>query len=925
MTNNTHSRGRSFYILTSLMVFFIAISLAPAEAYHFWYKDSDGGNLKTEPYRWAGVIPKIEVSVNTADEAKRTAAFNEIKEKIEVWNSIDGAQKTLGDITLVASADAFTADNYKTTWGRIDDNKVEVVLDYDFSIFEKIGLTSADKASVNGYGPSFRKIDSAKPVIYDGYVLLNRTRDDFDWQSTVVHEFGHLLGLAHSSVGQFNSNFSNFRAFGYNAPTDALDVVAIGSVPTMHPFSTGTGTGRRTPKTDDQAGIRELYPAAAPGSYGGISGRVLRQVGSTEKAVKGANVRVVKIGDAAVQATRYSSYDNNADGRFYIGGLPAGEYKLLVEVLGYNDFGPFKRMAVVSDYEYDFPQEYYSGATESFTEALPDTHDPVAVSAGTTVTNKDIKVGKVDFAFVVDDTGSMGEEIAGVRITLQNLISEFATKYEAMELPFPTIAIVTFKDDVTIRKVSNDKDVLLTVVNALSASGGGDCPEAANAALLAAGPMLSEGSTAILFTDADSRPNGPTMAQVLSFFNAKKITLSTLLSGVCTEEEDVGGGALRTSSTAAVNRDEWDEPPMLGIQSAFRTFSTMSDVTTGVFAFRDKRKERFDADWYEKTATDICRSVFEGTVALVEPTTLYKGTTMDVTITGAKTNFTDTSDVEFSDEITVNKITALASTKIVANVTVPAADVASGDVTVTTGKEIATGGFFRVVDKPTDPAIISLFPTTGEQGSTVQVTITGSNTTFTDGSIVDFGKGIVPSKVKKLSDTMLSAELAIAADAGVTPRKPIVDGVTSPAGGASFRVTAPVPDLPEITSITPVKWAAGSNGKLTITGRNTNFAEGTTVVTFDPLGGITVNKLTVKSATEIEAEISVASTAPTGYYTVTATTDGERAVKRDALEVDTGGPVPPTPGGSGGGCNLGMNAPFTLLLALPLLLLFNKR
>ena len=907
-------KDRSFAVSTMILALFLVMACVPAEAYHFWYKDSDGANLKTEPYKWTRAIPKIEVSVNHADEAVRTAVFNDVKEKIEVWNAVDGAQKTLGEISLVASADAFTAANFKTTWGRTDDNKVEVVFDYDFSVFEGLGFASADKNSVNGYGPSYRKVDGGKPVIYDGYILMNRTRDNFDWQSTVVHEFGHLLGLAHSSVGQFNSNFSNFKSFGYNAPTDALDVIPIGSVPTMHPFSNGTGEGRRTPKTDDKAGIMELYPAAAGAAaladYGGISGRILRLVGSTETAVKGANVRAVKVDDTTVQATRYSSYDNNADGRFYIGGLPAGQYKLLVEVLGYNDFGPYKRMAVVSDWEYNFPQEYYSGAAESFTEALPDAHDPVTASGGTTVINKDIKVGKVDFAFVVDDTGSMGEEIGGVKTTLRNLINEYATKYAEKKIPFPTIAIVTFKDNVTIRKVSNDKDELLVTVDALSATGGADCPEASNAALLAAGPMLSEGSTAILFTDADSRPNGPTMAQVLAFFNSKKITLSTLLSGVCTEEAAVGGALV--ASAGGGNRDESDDPAELGFQSAFRTFSTMSDVTTGVFAFRNKYTAGFDREWYDKAATDISRSVFDATVALVEPSTLYKGTTMDVTITGAKTNFTGTSLVDFSGGITVNSFNAISSTKIEANVTVPDDAPVSGDVTVTTGAEQATGGFFKVAGVPEVPAIISVSPNTGEQGTTVNVTITGAKTEFKDDSTVDIGGGIAVSKVKAASDTLLTAELTIAPDAGVTSRAITVsDDVTSLPGGASFRVTAPVPDLPEINTISPAKWAPGSSGKLTITGRNTHFTDGTTVVTFDPprvteaarLSGarpfadgdpIVVTKTTVINATEMEVEISVAATAPNGYYTVIATTGDERATKRDALEVSGESPFTPS-------------------------------
>jgi len=924
--------------LAALFLFPAALCITPAEAYHFWYKDSDGGNLKTNPYKWAAAVPKIEVSVNHADAAVRQAVFNEVKEKIEAWNNIDGARKTLGEISLVEYGKRFTAANFKNTWGKAGDGKVEVVFDYDFSVFEKVGFAAADKSSINGYGPSYRKVDGGSPVIYDGYILMNRTRDDFDWQSTVVHEFGHLLGLAHSSVGQFNSTFSQFKSWGYNAPTDALDVINIGSVPTMHPFSSGTGTGRRTPKTDDKAGIRELYPdlaAAALGDYGGISGRVLRRVGSEEKPVKGANVRAVKIDDNAVQATRYSSYDTNPAGRFYIGGLPAGNYKLIVEVLGYNDFQPFGRMAMVSDWEYDFPQEYWSGASESFTESLPDTHEAVVVSPGTTAINKDIKVGKVDFAFVVDDTGSMSDEIAGVRAALRNMLDVYAAKYEAMKLPFPFIAIITFKDDVTIRKISNDKAELLAVVNALVASGGGDCPEASNAALLTAGPMLSEGSTAILFTDADSRPNGPTMDQVLSFFNSKKITLSTLLSGVCTEEDDSGSGA--TYISASVNRDEDFEPPVLGYQSAFRTFSTMTDVTSGVFAFRDKNKEGFDKEWYDKAATDICLSVFEPTVALVEPATLYRGTTVDVTVTGSNTNFSDTSEILFGGGVTVNGFKALSSTKIEASVNVPDTKETSGDVTVTTGKEEAVGGFFRLADKPEGPRIASVVPASGEQGSTIPVRITGINTKFADASVVTLGGGIKVSKVKAESDTVLTAELEIAADAGVTKRSVEVDGAKPVPGGASFRVTAPVPDMAEIVSVTPARMAAGTSGTLTIMGRNTHFKEGT-VVSISPRAAasakpagigmladpVSVTKTTVKNAAEIEAEITVASDAPEGYYTVIATTGDERAVKRDALEIrGEAPPVPPAPGG-GTGCETGAIAPSALLLALPLLMILKK-
>jgi len=59
--------------------------------------------------------------------------------------------------------------------------------------------------------------------------------------------------------------------------------------------------------------------------------------------------------------------------------------------------------------------------------------------------------------------------------------------------PFPNTAIVTFKDDVTIRKVSPQGRELKTVVNGLFASGGGDCPESSNAALVAPAGCCQDG------------------------------------------------------------------------------------------------------------------------------------------------------------------------------------------------------------------------------------------------------------------------------------------------------------------------------------------------------------------------------------------------------------------------------------------------
>jgi len=77
----------------------------------------------------------------------------------------------------------------------------------------------------------------------------------------------------------------------------------------------------------------------------------------------------------------------------------------------------------------------------------------------------------------------------------------------------------------------------------------------------------------------------------------------------------------------------------------------------------------------------------------VNPQYVYKGQTLDVTITGLNTNFTDTdSIVSFGcTGITVNSTTVTSATQITASITIaPDAPPETCDVTVTTGEEIVT-------------------------------------------------------------------------------------------------------------------------------------------------------------------------------------------------------------------------------------------
>jgi len=88
--------------------------------------------------------------------------------------------------------------------------------------------------------------------------------------------------------------------------------------------------------------------------------------------------------------------------------------------------------------------------------------------------------GCLDVVFVVDDTGSMGGAIASVRSNLGNII-DTAMAVSGGDLK---MGLVTFKDDVQVDcPLTANLAKVESAVMGLSASGGGDGPEASTEAL----------------------------------------------------------------------------------------------------------------------------------------------------------------------------------------------------------------------------------------------------------------------------------------------------------------------------------------------------------------------------------------------------------------------------------------------------------
>lgn len=160
----------------------------------------------------------------------------------------------------------------------------------------------------------------------------------------------------------------------------------------------------------------------------------------------------------------------------------------------------------------------------------------VAIKAKTSdVTKQDAMIAAllgVDLAkpvigFVIDDTGSMGDIISGVKANIQRAITEATTAN-----PDSKFLVLRYGDpDVGAATIGTAAQVA-TVIAGISAHGGGDCPEMTNSGILAALKAAPPKSKLLVFTDASSKDSS-LAAQVTQLALDKKIVVQYSVSGSC--------------------------------------------------------------------------------------------------------------------------------------------------------------------------------------------------------------------------------------------------------------------------------------------------------------------------------------------------------------------------------------------------------
>jgi 6-phosphogluconolactonase (cycloisomerase 2 family) len=166
------------------------------------------------------------------------------------------------------------------------------------------------------------------------------------------------------------------------------------------------------------------------------------------------------------------------------------------------------------------------------------------------------------------------------------------------------------------------------------------------------------------------------------------------------------------------------------------------------------------------------------------------------------------------------------------------------------------------------PTLTSIGTTAGVRGTTVNLALAGTNFVPQGTTVAVSGDGVTVMNVTVSDATSASASLDIAAGAALGSR----DVTVATASGTSTAVPFVVnPPPPTIATVLPSAGVRGTTRSVSITG--TDFVTGATTVVVSG-GGVTVRNVTVGSATQLTADVTIDTTAAIGDRELTVSTAG---------------------------------------------------
>jgi hypothetical protein len=190
-------------------------------------------------------------------------------------------------------------------------------------------------------------------------------------------------------------------------------------------------------------------------------------------------------------------------------------------------------------------------------------------------------------------------------------------------------------------------------------------------------------------------------------------------------------------------------------------------------------------------------------------------------------------------------------------------------------------GAVEVPPLPT-PTLTSISPNTGTRGTSVSVSLSGTNFATTGTTVAVSGAGVSVSAVNVTSPTTLTATFTIAATLLTTPTARNVTVAVSGLTSNPVTFTVVNPPAPTLTSVNPNNGARGNAVPVTLTG--TNFTA--TGTTFSVSGtGVAVSGISVIGSTTATAIFTITSGAALGLRNVTVTNPNTSATASNAFTV----------------------------------------
>ena len=170
------------------------------------------------------------------------------------------------------------------------------------------------------------------------------------------------------------------------------------------------------------------------------------------------------------------------------------------------------------------------------------------------------------------------------------------------------------------------------------------------------------------------------------------------------------------------------------------------------------------------------------------------------------------------------------------------------------------------------PTLTGITPATGYRGSTVTVTLTGTNFPSTGVTLAGLGTGVTATGVTVQSTTTITATLTISGTATVGTRNIAVTTAGGTTAARPFAVANP--PAPVLTAISPTTGARGKSVTVTLTGSGFSAVTPSVNAALTRGTGLSVGSVTVVSDTTITATFSISTRATRGGWSVTVSNSG---------------------------------------------------